>query len=117
MTEQSDIWKVKVGSITRKCLKHGLLVTGCTLFYDCKDCIKTEKEPKDVPKEPNKQQEKPPIPNFSDSSPLKKRGKKSRNEPLCGPICNEKPVKIPKNRSNCGVHRRLTPTYQEKLIT
>jgi len=50
MTEQSDVWKVKQGGTSRRCLKHDIVVTGCTLFYDCKDCIKAEKELKDVPK-------------------------------------------------------------------
>jgi hypothetical protein len=116
MTEQNNIWKVKQGSTSRKCLKHGIIVTGCTLFYDCKDCIKAEKEPKDVSKEPNKRRIKPPIPNLGDPITAKKRGRKRRNRVVSGPIHNEIPGKIPTAKSNSNVRRRTISTHQEKLL-
>lgn len=40
MSQQSEIWQAKGGSARKKCLKHGIYVTDCTLSDDCRECYK-----------------------------------------------------------------------------
>jgi hypothetical protein len=106
MTEQSEIWQVNGGANTRKCLKYGLVVNGCTLFDDCKDCIKTKMEVKDVQKDTKKPIKKPSTPNLDDFIIVKKRGKQGRNGGISRKNSNGKPVKVPKTRVKRKVRGR-----------
>lgn len=115
MTEQNDVWKANQGNTTHRCPKYDIIITGCSLHYECEECIKGKRRLKNVPKETKKHRKKSSTSNLGDSTVVKKRGRKSRNGDVCGPIRDEKPVKIPKTGNKRKVRRRSRSLDREEV--
>lgn len=116
MTEQSNIWKPKQGDTSRRCLKHGITVSGCTLFYDCKDCIKAEKDSNNASNEPNKRRQEPKLQPHTESSSVKKRTRMPRIRPIIGQTSGKEPEKVSKDTGHCRIRRRTrSPNRRRNL--
>jgi len=106
MTEQSAIWMVRGSGNTRRCLKHGIVVSGCAYHLDCKDCEYAQKEIKDTPNESIERGKKPPIPNLSDFITVKKRVRKEGNGSIYRPSGARKTVKVSETGDTSTARRR-----------
>ncbi len=115
MTEQSEIWNVRGGGMTRKCHRYGLTVTGCSLHYDCKDCKGPEKEEKDAPKRQNKSRKKRTLQPHVEDSNVKKRTRKPRIRPIIGKTSGKKPKAVPKSTGGGRFRRRTRTPRQQRL--
>lgn len=45
MSEMSEIWRVHGGEMSRKCPKYDLIITGCTLYFECDKCMGKKQVP------------------------------------------------------------------------